>query len=70
MPLVLGEQHNFSMRKRSSNAEVNLVGRMNVICFSLNTKATTTPAFFFNLPQRADLLRQQICGGAEEDRPL
>jgi len=42
-----------------------------LICrFDLDTKATTTPVCFLKPLQRTDLLRQQICGGADVVRSL
>ena len=38
--------------------------------FILDTKATTPPVSFFNRWPRADLGRQQICGGADVVRSL
>ena len=38
--------------------------------FILDNKATATLGSFFNRWPRADLVRQQICGGADEVRSL
>lgn len=56
--------------KRLRDAEVNLVRLLDDPRFILDTKATTTLGSFFNRWPRADLVRQQICGGADWVRSL
>jgi len=63
-------QTQLSGEERHCNAEVNFVRLLDDHPFHFGQQSDNDAVSFFNRWPRADLVRQQICGGADEVRSL